>query len=731
MVPSPVEYIAAALVERATWSDSDGNDTRLDAAAYVMAWYIIILIVWLAWFFLIYAIAFIVYFVKERKRKHQGLKFRTGHVFWKAFCIASGLWFWIWVFKKGGCCGADNGPAGEAKSGMLNGSSYNHVEHGAAFYGASPQPQQQRFEPMGYNPSGGVYQHPYQQHPQQGTPPLKYDTPDHVQAMDPGNMLGDLWSRPCWHDRPWQGSAQLGHAVEEKEALNWLPKSPVPCKLRADSAVERPTHELACCTVVGKRTIRIGRDLPDDDGDNAAKAGAPGLTFLVSTNPRDAKSAATKKRVRQAAALKSWRDIKSEIATANPAPKRPRTGTVRAGRDAPVAVTWEGVPAFSLPLSSRPNDLASCSSSSSSALTPTPTPLSSTTTTPPTTSHGRVPSSAAASDLQPVPRTSKRRHSHITGAEEHVTQPAIVPRAAVLGSTTDQGPGRLRESFRHTIGWPLPGQAQLTTSPRIPSIQDIIEHQNAIAQRNRANGGDARARKRHQVNARSPAPCRVYCNNLDPFNCCPVKHRSWYDGVLHHMLTVFAPRAWPTLKITNEQGLQWEHFMTQHAFAEPALYYVRLLFAIGDMIALDVAEPQLKLWLQARAIEAINEALVDPARATSDALILAIGRIALNESLYGDKVAAHTLHRPAQARMILMRGGMNALDFPPLVKRLMRWADKVMSMQGGTLRMIPDDAEPHYTDATSVDVLEKWAPRQAMALRNKAQTTTVESSSGE
>lgn len=93
--------------------------------------------------------------------------------------------------------------------------------------------------------------------------------------------------------------------------------------------------------------------------------------------------------------------------------------------------------------------------------------------------------------------------------------------------------------------------------------------------------------------------------------------------------------------------------MTQHALAEPALYYVRLLFAVGDMIALDVANPQMKLWLQSSAIEAINEALTDPARATSDALILAIGRIALNESLYGDKVAAHTLHRPAQARMIL------------------------------------------------------------------------------
>jgi len=183
---------------------------------------------------------------------------------------------------------------------------------------------------------------------------------------------------------------------------------------------------------------------------------------------------------------------------------------------------------------------------------------------------------------------------------------------------------------------------------------------------------------------------------------------------------VFAPRAWPTLRITNEQGLRWEHFMTQHAFSEPALYYVRLLFATGDMVALNVAKPQLRLWLQSRAIESINDALADPSRATSDALILAIGRIALNESLYGDKLAAHTLHRPAQQRMIALRGGIDALGFPPLVKRLMRWSDKVMSMQGGTPRMIPDDAEPHYTDAISVEVLEKWSPSEGMALRKKS-----------
>lgn len=165
--------------------------------------------------------------------------------------------------------------------------------------------------------------------------------------------------------------------------------------------------------------------------------------------------------------------------------------------------------------------------------------------------------------------------------------------------------------------------------------------------------------------------------------------------------------------------------MTQHALAEPALFYVRLLFATGDLVALKVVKPEIKLWLQAQAIQAINEALAQNSRTTSDALILAIGRIALNESLYGDKVTAHTVHRPAQQRMIALRGGMGCLDFPPLVKRLMRWADKVMSMQGGTPRMIPDDDEPFYSDSRSVKVLEMWVPSEGLALRPKLQTQTT------
>lgn len=219
-----------------------------------------------------------------------------------------------------------------------------------------------------------------------------------------------------------------------------------------------------------------------------------------------------------------------------------------------------------------------------------------------------------------------------------------------------------------------------------------------------------------------PRPARISAGRHDPFNCYPVQWQPWFDGLLHYMMTVFAPRAWPVLSITSQQGTKWEWFMTQHAMEEPALFYVRLLFASGDLIRIGALNSECSFWLQSQAIKAINEALRDPKRSVCDGLILAVGRIALHECMYGDRNAANTVHRPAQRRMIDMRGGMTKLGFPDLVKRLMRWADKVMSMQGNTPRLLPDEEDEGnstYGLKQSVDGFEAWAPGTGQALRKK------------
>lgn len=219
-----------------------------------------------------------------------------------------------------------------------------------------------------------------------------------------------------------------------------------------------------------------------------------------------------------------------------------------------------------------------------------------------------------------------------------------------------------------------------------------------------------------------PRPGRISVGRHDPFNCYPVQWQPWYDRLLHYMMTVFAPRAWPLLRITASEGVRWECFMTQHAMEEPALFYVRLLFASGDLVRIGALNRECSYWLQSQAIQSINEALSEKRRSVSDGLILAVGRIALHECMYGDRNAANTIHRPAQRRMIDMRGGMRNLGFPDLVKKLMRWSDRVMAMQGNTKRFLPDEEDQGnstYGVQQSVDVFEAWAPETGQALRKK------------
>ncbi|KAF2214344.1 hypothetical protein CERZMDRAFT_95617 [Cercospora zeae-maydis SCOH1-5] len=221
---------------------------------------------------------------------------------------------------------------------------------------------------------------------------------------------------------------------------------------------------------------------------------------------------------------------------------------------------------------------------------------------------------------------------------------------------------------------------------------------------------------------RLPTPESLSVARHDPFNSYSTPWQPWYDGLLHYMMTIFAPRAWPTLKITSAEGMKWETFMTQHAMQEPALFYVRLLFASGELVQSGFLRRERSHWLQAQAIKVINEALSDPARSISDGLILAVGRIALHECMYGNRDAANHIHRPAQRRMIDLRGGMKELNFPPLVKRLMRWSDRVMSMYGNTERMLPDTDDSDggtYGLKQSLNAFEVWAPEPGKALRKR------------
>ncbi|KAK3706472.1 hypothetical protein LTR37_012682 [Vermiconidia calcicola] len=390
-----------------------------------------------------------------------------------------------------------------------------------------------------------------------------------------------------------------------------------------------------------------------------------GLTFVVTTNPSDRSSAANKKRIRSLAALRSWPERRRK--TFDHLDQSGLRGGFVLNIDAPIAgSSWERVPKQKA---------------------------------------GAAPTQGGLSSQHEVCLEEEPLFEKCTRASNECCSCIHCRSEKRYGYGPSQGDSTLRVTIRRA--------AKTQTRKRTADGQL-----------------KPRATEPELVMAPPPAPSPLtVVNNVgraEPFSCYPVPYRPWFDRILHHMMTIFAPRGWPALKITNAEGLMWESFMTQHALSEPALFYVRLLFASGDMIRLRVLNAEVTFWLQAQAIISINEALTDPKRASSDALILAVGRIALHEALYGDKKAASAMHRPAQKRMIQMRGGMRELPFPELVKRLMRWSDNVMAMQTGTERMLEDDEQTqNFSMKEHVDVLEKWVPTEGQDLRKKIKITDL------
>jgi hypothetical protein len=140
------------------------------------------------------------------------------------------------------------------------------------------------------------------------------------------------------------------------------------------------------------------------------------------------------------------------------------------------------------------------------------------------------------------------------------------------------------------------------------------------------------------------------------------------------------------------------------------------------------------LWLRGETVRTINEALADPSRAISTPLILAVGEIALHEHIYGDREAAHRLHRKAQhqsvdtfhlfwadlylitSRMIALRGGFSRLNLPHIVMRTMIWYDRLMAAEAGTRAIFTDLTELYnlegFTDEEAVEVTNFSSPRR-------------------
>jgi hypothetical protein len=84
--------------------------------------------------------------------------------------------------------------------------------------------------------------------------------------------------------------------------------------------------------------------------------------------------------------------------------------------------------------------------------------------------------------------------------------------------------------------------------------------------------------------------------------------------------------------------------------------------------------PSLYLGLRQKAISSINEAVAHRRRCTSDEAIEALFIVASLESIYGEVSVFH-VHMKGLAKMVDLRGGIDALGLGGVLGELVMWID--------------------------------------------------------
>ncbi|KAM0723227.1 hypothetical protein Q7P37_001427 [Cladosporium fusiforme] len=165
----------------------------------------------------------------------------------------------------------------------------------------------------------------------------------------------------------------------------------------------------------------------------------------------------------------------------------------------------------------------------------------------------------------------------------------------------------------------------------------------------------------------------------DPFYTYPVPFQPWMPWMLDYYVNIFLPRAFQAINVAEEEAEAWKIHTLRLCMGEPVFFYAQFFSASGVLVESGRISPELPIWLRGEIVKTLNEALDDPKRALSNAVIMSVGRVVIYEAMYGDKDAAKNIHRPAYRWMINARGGIYAMGVPDLTIRLMNWTDRIMT----------------------------------------------------
>ncbi|KXT02061.1 hypothetical protein AC578_6686 [Pseudocercospora eumusae] len=218
--------------------------------------------------------------------------------------------------------------------------------------------------------------------------------------------------------------------------------------------------------------------------------------------------------------------------------------------------------------------------------------------------------------------------------------------------------------------------------------------------------------------SQSPAMGRIGNQREDPFVQYPVEPQPWFGRLLDWMWP-FMLRGWSALDTTQAQRQEALPWVQRLTMSSSCYFYMNMLSVSSDLVSRGSLDQQMVPWHSSQVVKSINQALNDREKALAVGTILAVGRIALHEIMIGDISAGNQFHRPAWARMIVMAGGLDALNLPTLVRSHLGWANRLMTMKTGISIF---DLEPTLKDeptfqvnrrpSQDVAVLDQYMPKR-------------------
>lgn len=134
---------------------------------------------------------------------------------------------------------------------------------------------------------------------------------------------------------------------------------------------------------------------------------------------------------------------------------------------------------------------------------------------------------------------------------------------------------------------------------------------------------------------------------------------------------------------TTEEHAEAMVWVQQVTLSNPAYFYMNILSVAEFFSKREQFDRKRLPWIIAQVVRSINEGLNHASTTLHAGVILAVGRIALHDIVLGNYEAGSTIHRPAQARMLAMVGGIENVGLPPLILKHVLWADRIMTQRTG------------------------------------------------